>query len=181
MSGPSGAGKGTLIAGVRETYPQLEVAISATTRPQRPGEQDGVEYHFLSIADFERRVERGEFLEHVEYAGNRYGTLRSEIDDRVQDNRSVVLEIELVGARAVRELVPEATSVFIAPPSVDELERRLENRATDSEADIARRIAVSRRELEAAEEFDHVIVNADIKEATGKLQAVVAGLLGDHG
>ncbi len=178
MSGPSGAGKGTLIAGVRRTYPQLEVSISATTRPQRPGERDGVEYHFLSTGDFERRVDDGAFLEHVEYAGNRYGTLRSEIDDRVERNRSVVLEIELAGARAVRRLLPEATSVFIAPPSVEELERRLERRATDSGADIARRIAASRWELDAAGEFDHVIVNADIDEATDELRRVVAHLLG---
>lgn len=178
VSGPSGAGKGTLIAGVRETYPELEVAISATTRPRRPGERDGVEYHFLSADDFEHRVAQGEFLEHVEYAGNRYGTLRSEIDSRTQENRSVVLEIELAGARAVRKLLRDATSVFIAPPSVEELERRLERRATDSEADIARRVAVSRWELEAAEEFDFVIVNADIRRATEELKGVVAGLLG---
>jgi guanylate kinase len=178
VSGPSGAGKGTLIAGVRKTFPELEIAISATTRPRRPGERDGVDYHFLSEAEFDRLVGQGGFLEHVEYAGNQYGTLRSEIDDRTRENRSVVLEIELAGARAVRQLLPEATSVFIAPPSVEELERRLERRATDSEADIARRIAVSRWELRAAEEFDYVIVNADIATATDELRQVVENVLG---
>lgn len=177
VSGPSGAGKGTLIEGALERLPQLRTAISATTRARRPGEQDGVEYHFLPPEEFERRVAAGEFLEHVEYAGNRYGTLRSEIDDSLAGGRSVILEIELKGARRVRALLPSALALFIAPPSIEELERRLERRATDTEAEIARRIEVSRWELEAADEFDHVIVNADRVEATDELVRILRGAI----
>jgi guanylate kinase len=181
VSGPSGAGKGTLIEGVLGRFPALEVAVSATTRPMRPGERDGVEYHFLSSQAFAEHVRAGDFLEHVEYAGNSYGTLRSEVDGRVTRGRSVVLEIELAGARAVRRMLPEAVSIFIAPPSVDELARRLERRATDSGEDIARRIAASRWELEAISEFDHVIVNTDVAEATEELARVVASVLDGDG
>jgi len=173
VSGPSGAGKGTLIEGVLPRMPEVRVAVSATTRKRRPGEVDGEDYHFLTPERFEERVARGDFLEHVEYAGNRYGTLRSEIEASLAEGRSVILEIELAGARRVRRMVEDPLSVFIAPPSIEELERRLERRATDTEAEIARRIEVSRWELEAAGEFDHVIVNADRDEATGELERIL--------
>lgn len=173
VSGPSGAGKGTLIEGVLARMPELRVAVSATTRRRRPGEVDGEDYHFLTPEQFESRVAAGDFLEHVEYAGNRYGTLRSEIDASLSRGRSVILEIELAGARSVRGMVAAPLSVFIAPPSIAELERRLERRATDSEDEIARRIEVSRWELEAAGEFDHVIVNADRDEATDELERIL--------
>lgn len=157
------------------------MAVSATTRGRRPGETDGEDYHFLGRDEFERRVAAGDFLEEVEYAGNRYGTLRSEVDRGLADGRSVILEIELAGARRVRRMVPGAVSVFIAPPSIEELERRLERRNTDTEAEIARRIEVSRWELEAAGEFDHVIVNADRDEATDELERVLRGALAGDG
>ncbi len=153
--------------------PELRVAVSATTRRRRPGEVDGEDYHFLTAEQFEARVAAGDFLEHVEYAGNRYGTLRSEIEASLSKGRSVILEIELAGARSVRGMVADPLSVFIAPPSIAELERRLERRATDSEDEIARRIEVSRWELEAAGEFDHVIVNADREEATDELERIL--------
>jgi guanylate kinase len=153
--------------------PEVRVAVSATTRKRRPGEVDGEDYHFLTPERFEERVARGDFLEHVEYAGNRYGTLRSEIEASLAEGRSVILEIELAGARRVRRMVEDPLSVFFAPPSIEELERRLERRATDTEAEIARRIEVSRWELEAAGEFDHVIVNADRDEATGELERIL--------
>ena len=131
----------------------------------RPGERDGEHYHFLTPEEFERRVAAGEFLEHVTYAGNRYGTLRSEIDRILAAGHSPVVEIELAGARAVRTAVPDAASVFIMPPSFEELVARLERRATDTEGEIAERLRTSRVELDAMSEFDHRVVNADIDSA----------------
>jgi len=156
--------------------------VSATTRRRRRGEEDGVEYHFLSPEEFERRVGDGDFLEHVEYAGNRYGTLRSEIERILAKGSSPLVEIELAGARAVRRDVPEAASIFIAPPSLAELGRRLERRATDTEGEIAARLASSRVELEAMGEFDHVIVNEDVEGAAQELADTIAEVTGEaHG
>jgi guanylate kinase len=174
VSGPSGAGKGTLIEAILRRFDDLEVAVSATTRAMRPGEQDGREYHFLSPEEFDRRVAAGAFLEHVAYAGNRYGTLADEVQRRVVAGRSVVLEIELEGARAVRDRLPEAVAVFIAPPSMDELARRLRDRGTEDEANIAKRLEVGQSEIQAVEEFDAVIVNADVSTAAAELAEVVA-------
>jgi len=145
----------------------------------RPGEVDGRDYHFLEPEEFERRVREGEFLEHVTYAGNRYGTLRSEIDRIRAAGCSSLVEIELAGARAVRAAVPEAVSVFIAPPSVTELNRRLERRGTDTTGEITERMRTSRVELEACDEFDHVIVNADVEVAARELAEVVARAIDD--
>lgn len=153
--------------------------MSATTRRRRPGEADGADYHFLTPAEFEGRVAAGEFLEHVEYAGNRYGTLRSEIDRILAGGRSALVEIELAGARAVRRDVPEAASIFIAPPSLAELARRLEHRATDTEGEIAARLETSRRELEAMDEFDTVIVNVEVEAAADELARAIAGATGE--
>jgi guanylate kinase len=153
--------------------------VSATTRRSRPGEVDGVEYHFLSPEEFERRVGDGDFLEHVEYAGNRYGTLRSEIERILAKGSSPLVEIELAGARAVRRDVPEAASIFIAPPSLAELGRRLERHATDTEGEIAARLASSRVELEAMGEFDHVIVNEDVEAAAQELADTIAEVTGE--
>jgi guanylate kinase len=155
--------------------------VSATTRRRRPGESDGVEYHFLTPEEFERRVAEGAFLEHVEYAGNRYGTLRSEVERILGAGSSPLVEIELAGARAVRQAVPEALSIFIAPPSMAELGRRLERRATNTEGEIAARLATSRLELEAMDEFDHVIVNEDVARAAEELAAAIAEGAGEHG
>jgi guanylate kinase len=173
VSGPSGAGKGTVIRGVLARMPELRLAVSATTRPPRGGEVDGRDYRFLSPAEFERRVAAGDFLEHVSYAGNRYGTLLEEIRRPLAEGRPVIVEIELRGARAVRAAIPEALLVFIAPPSEDELRERLERRGTDTAQEIAARMSVSREELAATDEFDHVIVNADVRQAVDELVALL--------
>lgn len=178
MSGPSGAGKGTLIRAVLPRFPELEVAVSATTRPPRPDERDGEHYHFLTPERFADRVEAGEFLEHVTYAGNRYGTLRSEIDRILAAGRLPIVEIELAGAREVRRTVPGVVSVFIMPPSLEELAARLERRATDTEGEIAQRLATSRVELEAMHEFDFRVVNEDVGRATEAFAEVVSRILG---
>jgi guanylate kinase len=149
------------------------VAVSATTRRIRPGEVDGEHYHFLSAEEFERRVVAGEFLEHVTYAGNRYGTLRSEIERILAAGRSPVVEIELAGARAVRRMIPDAVSVFIEPPSRQALSDRLERRATDSELEIAERLRTGDVELAARDEFDHVVLNEVIEVAVEELAGIV--------
>ena len=149
--------------------------MSATTRAPRPGEQEGVDYHFLSEAEFERRLEAGAFVEHAEYAGNRYGTLRSEIDRaRESGARGLVLEIEVQGARQVRDALPGATQVFIAPPSEEALRTRLVGRGADDPEQIERRLAVAREELGAREEFEHVIVNDRLEDAVQELVELVA-------
>jgi guanylate kinase len=144
----------------------------------RPGERGGEHYHFLSPEEFERRVAAGEFLEHVTYAGNRYGTLRAEIDRILVAGHSPVVEIELAGARAVKAAIPDAASVFIMPPSLEELAARLERRATDTEGEIAERLRTSRVELDAMNEFDHRVVNAEVESAAGEFARVVAGITG---
>ena len=175
MTGPSGVGKGTLIRTLRERVPGLELSVSATTRAPRPGEEKGVDYHFLSHEEFERRLAAGEFLEHAEYAGNRYGTLRSEIDRaRAGGARALVLEIEVQGARQVRQALPGAVQVFIAPPSDEALRTRLVGRGSDAMDQIERRLAVAQEELAAREEFRHVIVNDRLDEAVEELVALVA-------
>ena len=144
ITGPSGVGKGTLIRGLMERIPALQLSVSATTRAPRPGERDGVDYHFLSRQDFERRVRAGEFVEHADYAGRRYGTLRSELEQRVRAGVPVVLEIEVQGARQVRAAVPDAVQVFIAPPSLEALRARLIGRGTDDPDEVDRRGGATR-------------------------------------
>ena len=165
ITGPSGVGKGTLIERLLERIPELELSISATTREPRTGEADGREYHFLSPAEFDRRVAAGDFLEHATYSGNRYGTLREEVERRLADGRSVVLEIEVQGARQVRDAMPEAVQIFIAPPSPEVLRERLEGRGTDSPEAIEDRLRTAETELEARDEFPHVVVNDDLQRA----------------
>jgi guanylate kinase len=164
-------GKGTLIKGLLERVPGLQLAVSATTRRPRAGEVNGVDYHFLSEEDFDRRVARGEFVEHAEYAGNRYGTLKSELH---RPARGIVLEIDVQGARQARERVPEAVLIFIEPPSFEDLERRLAGRAADRPEQIERRLAAARDELAAAGEFDHRVVNDDLDRALEELAALAA-------
>jgi guanylate kinase len=174
ITGPSGVGKGTLIRGLMERLPALELSISATTRAPRAGEQDGVDYHFLSREEFGRRVARGEFLEHADYAGRSYGTLRSELEDRVRAGVPVVLEIEVQGARQVREAMPDSLQVFIAPPSPGALRARLVGRGTDDAAEVERRLGVAREELAARSDFAHVVVNDRLDEALEQLTGIVA-------
>jgi len=143
----------------------------------RPGERDGSHYHFLSAEEFAQRVDAGAFLEHVTYAGNRYGTLRSEIDRILAAGRSPIVEIELAGARAVRTSMPDAVSVFISPPSLEELVARLSSRGTDTPGEIAERMRTSRIELAARGEFEHTVINCDRDRATDALAAVLRAAL----
>jgi guanylate kinase len=164
-------GKGTLIRGLLEQVPGLKLSVSATTRPPRPGEVDGRDYYFLSDDEFDERVRRGEFVEHAEYAGNRYGTLRSELE---RPARGIVLEIDLQGARQVRHALPDATQVFVAPPSLEELQRRLEQRGSDSAEQIRDRLALAPQELAAKDEFEHVVVNDDLDRAVEDVSRLAA-------
>jgi guanylate kinase len=173
ITGPSGVGKGTLIRGLRERLPELELTVSATTRPPRPGERDGVEYHFMTPDQFEESVRAGDFLEYADYSQNRYGTLRDEVDRRLRSGTPVVLEIELQGARQVREAMPEAVAVFIAPPSEEALRTRLIGRGTDSPEQVQARLATAEQELRAADEFGYVVVNDRLEQATEELVAIV--------
>jgi guanylate kinase len=181
ITGPSGVGKGTLIRGLLERVPELQLSVSATTRSPRPGERDGVDYHFLSPEEFERRVRDGDFLEHAEYSGNRYGTLRSELERRLRSGIPIVLEIEVQGARQVRRAMPEAIAVFIAPPSPEALRARLIGRGTDSPDEVQARMETARRELEAQPEFAHVVVNDRLEDATAELEQIVRSALSDNG
>jgi guanylate kinase len=178
ITGPSGVGKGTLIGRLLEQVPELELSVSATTRPPRPGERNGVDYHFLSAEEFERLADAGDLLEHATYAGHRYGTPRAEVEPRLRAGRSVVLEIEVQGARQVREAMPEAVQVFIAPPSPGALRERLEGRATDRPEQIDRRLSAAEEELAARQEFGHVIVNDDLERATDELVGLVRRIVG---
>ncbi len=176
ITGPSGVGKGTLIRTLLERMPELQLAVSATTRRPRPGETNGVDYWFVSEDEFARRVDDGDFVEHAEYSGRRYGTLRAELEQRAAQG-PVVLEIEVQGARQVRETMPEAVQVFLAPPSVDALRTRLIGRGTDDPEQVERRLRVAREELAAREEFHHVVVNDRLDQAVGDLERIVRGSL----
>jgi guanylate kinase len=173
ITGPSGVGKGTLIERLLERIPELELSVSATTREPRTGEIDGRDYHFLSPEEFGRRMEAGDFLEHATYSGNRYGTLREEVERRLAEGRSVVLEIEVQGARQVRDAMPEAVQIFIAPPSAEVLRQRLEGRGTDSPEAIEDRLRTAKTELAAWDEFPHVVVNDEMQKAASELEGLV--------
>ena len=171
ITGPSGVGKGTLISNLLERVPGLELSVSATTRAPRPGEEEGRDYYFLSEEDFQRRVDAGDFIEHAAYAGNRYGTLRSELD---RPAKALVLEIDTQGARQVRQTLPEAMQVFIAPPSPDELRARLIRRGSDDPDQIERRLRLAVEELNAQDEFARVVVNDDLQRAVQELVDLAA-------
>ena len=168
VSGPSGVGKGTLVSRVRDQRPDLGLTVSATTRQPRPGEVDGTSYYFLSVEDFEQRVAAGEFLEWANVFGNRYGTLRSEVDRNLDAGKSVILEIDVQGALNVRKLMPEAVLVFIEPPSFEALESRLRGRGTEEEEVVQVRLKTAKGELELAPSYDERIVNDDLQEATSE-------------
>ena len=173
VTGPSGAGKGTLIQLVLPRFPELALAVSATTRAQRPGEEDGVHYWFLSDDEFQRRIDDGEFLEYVDYVGNRYGTLNSEIDRLRGEGKAPLLELETEGAKRVKRRAEGAVTVFVTAP-VDELERRLTQRATESSGVISERVEKALRQLEERNDFDYVVENDDRERAADELAAIVA-------
>ena len=174
VSAPSGAGKTSLVKALVERDPGLTLSISCTTRPARAGEQDGVHYHFLDRERFEREVADGAFLEHAEVFGNRYGTRAADVRQCLDAGRDVVLEIDWQGARQVRARFPESIGLFVLPPSIEELERRLRGRGTDSDEVIARRMAQARDELAHFAEYTYLVVNDCFETALAALAAIVA-------
>ncbi|WP_028649070.1 guanylate kinase [Nocardiopsis sp. CNT312] len=173
LSGPSGVGKSTVVDAIRRDHPDVWLSVSATTRPPRPGEREGVQYHFVSDEEFDRLVAEDELLEWAEFAGNRYGTPRAPVSERITAGVPVLLEIELQGARQVRDSMPEALHVFLAPPSWEELVRRLTGRGTEPDEVIQRRLEAARTELAAEKEFDTTLVNTSVQDVCGELLALI--------
>lgn len=173
IAGPSGVGKGTLVAMLLSRHSQLKLSISATTRQPRPGEVEGVNYFFLNKKDFETAIAGGELLEWAEYAGNYYGTPKAKVVEEIERGNYIILEIELAGARAIADIFPSARRIFILPPSIEKLEQRIRNRGTNSEESIANRLEIAKQEIAASEEFDYQIVNDDLETAIVKLEAAI--------
>jgi guanylate kinase len=173
IAGPSGVGKGTVHTRVRAALPDSVLSVSATTRPARAHEREGVDYRFVDRASFEGMVARGDLLEWAEYAEHLYGTPRAPIEVAVADGRIVVLDIEVQGALQVREQDPDALLVFLSPPSFDELERRLRARGTEGEEDLARRLEIAHREVAERERFDVVVVNDDLDRCVDEVVAAI--------
>ena len=176
VSAPSGAGKSTLLGLVRKALPHLAITISATTRPPRPGEVDGKDYYFRSRKAFEDAIERHEFAEWAEVHGNLYGTYKTEINRRIKEGKSVLLEVDVQGMRNIRTLYPEMVAIFIAPPSLAELEERLILRGVNDEKDMQVRLSNAAIEMQASEEFDHVVVNDDLDRAAAELTGLIQRL-----
>ncbi|KAA6223058.1 guanylate kinase [Streptomyces griseoflavus] len=173
LSGPSGVGKSTVVAHLRKVHPEVWLSVSATTRKPRPGERHGVQYFFVDDEEFDKLVANGELLEWAEFAGNRYGTPRKAVQDRLEAGEPVLLEIDLQGARQVRESMKEAQLVFLAPPSWDELVRRLTGRGTEAPEVIERRLAAAKVELAAEPEFDETLVNTSVEDVSRELLALM--------
>lgn len=174
LAGPTAVGKGTVVAALKERYPTLNVSVSATTRAPRPGELNGVHYYFVSPHEFDEMIERGDMLEWALVHGkNKYGTPRGPVDEALAAGKPVLLEIDLAGARQVRTNRPKAQFIFLAPPSWEELERRLIGRGTEGPEEQARRLATARVELESASEFDHVVINDDVERAVDELARLI--------
>jgi guanylate kinase len=173
LTGPSGVGKGTLVRGLLASHPELWLSVSATTRSPRAGEVEGEHYFFLTPERFAQEVEDGGFLEWAAFAGNRYGTPRAAVEQKLAAGRPVLLEIEVEGARQVRRSFPSGRQIFVAPPSFEELERRIRGRGTDAEEAIQRRLARAREELAAAADFDAVLVNDDLETAGRELERLM--------
>jgi guanylate kinase len=173
LSGPSGVGKRTVISALRRSFPDVWVSVSATTRAPRPGETEGIDYHFVDRAEFGRMIAAGELLEHAEFAGNLYGTPRQAVLDHLAAGIPTILEIELSGARQLRRSMPDARFVFLAPPSLDVLIQRLRDRGTETADAIAARLQHAQAELAAEHEFDEVIVNNDVEQAARQLAALI--------
>jgi guanylate kinase len=173
ITGPSGVGKGTIVRALLESHPDLCLSISATTRQPRPGEVEGVDYYFFSRTQFETAIASREFLEWAEYAGNYYGTPRTQVEAQLALGNSIVLEIEVVGAKKIASIFPAALRIFILPPSLNELEQRIRNRGTNSEESIARRMAIARAEIESSKEFDFTIINDNLERAIAEIEAII--------
>jgi len=173
LTGPSGVGKGTLLRSLLQRHPELYLSVSATTRAPRSGEVDGQDYFFLTRPKFERMVANGEFLEWAEFAGNLYGTPRAAVEEQITQGQWVILEIELEGARQIRNSFPDAFRIFILPPSISELEYRIRNRGKDTEEAIVRRMQRAQAEIDAANEFDLQIVNDDFDKALDRIEAAL--------
>ena len=181
ISGPSGAGKGTLVDRLVARVPGLWVSVSATTRPPRPHEVEGEDYYFLSTEEFADRIEDGEFLEWAEVHGNRYGTLASTVREHLDRGLDVILEIDPQGATQVKELMPDAVLVFIIAPSMEELERRIRARGAENDEQIKTRLATAVRELQLVETYDHVVENDDVARATDRLVGIIESLRSGEG
>ncbi len=175
ISGPGGVGKGTVVEALRRRLPDLVVSVSATTRPRRPGEVDGVHYHFLTNAEFDRLVAAGGFLEWAEFAGRRYGTPWSSVESTLASGRPIVLEIDIQGARQVRQRFPGAVLIFLSPPTTAALEERLRRRGTEDGTRVAERMEIAHWELGQAADFDHVVVNDRLEDAVEQIARILAG------
>ncbi len=173
LCGPSGVGKGTVVARLLAQDPTLYFSVSATTRPPRPGEVDGVHYHFLTREQFEEWIAADEFLEHAQFVGNCYGTPRKYVDDAMERGRDVLLDIEIQGAEQVHRKRPEAVRIYIAPPSWAELERRLVGRGTEDMEKVRSRLERGRQEFAAAKDFDYFVINDTVEHAVSELRAIM--------
>lgn len=173
VSGPSGSGKDTVVSRLMARHPEIEISVSATTRDKRPGEQEGVNYYYLTVPAFEQKIADGEILEYTRYCGNYYGTPKSEVDRRIEQGITVVLVIEVEGAGNIRRLYPEATTIFVAPPSLEELEHRLRGRGTESEDAIQGRLARAREELALADQYTATVVNREVDDCARQLYEII--------
>ena len=173
ISGPSGAGKGTICAAYMEKHPEMYLSVSATTRDPREGEVNGVSYHFMTVDEFRAGIEGGGFLEHAEYCGNYYGTPKDKVLEQLDNGRDVILEIESDGAMQVRSHYPEGVYIFVCPPSMDELQKRLVGRGTESEEKVAARLHKAEQEFKRAGKYNYMLLNDDVDSAVRRLEAIV--------
>ncbi len=173
VSGPSGAGKDTVVRAMMNKHPEIEISVSATTRKKRDGEVHAKDYYFLMHSEFEKKVEEGLFLEHAQYAGNYYGTLKSEVDKRINNRITTVLVIEVKGAANIKKLYPECTTVFIVPPSKEELENRLRARATETDSAIQKRMIIANEEMALANTYNFTVINDDVEKCAHEIYAIV--------
>lgn len=173
VSGPSGSGKDTVVNRLRQLHPEIEISISATTRAMRPGEAEGVNYYYLQKDEFENRIQAGEILEYTQYCGNYYGTPKAEVDRRIENEHTVILVIEVEGAGNIKRIYPNSTTVFICPPSMEELENRLRGRGTETEEAIQHRLARAEEEMKLAKDYDETLVNDMVDKCAQALYALI--------